>query len=858
MKKVFLALMALLLTSLAWAQAPQKMSYQAIIRTASNVVVASSPVGIKISIVSTSPSGTVVYSERHSKTTNANGLLSLEIGGGIALSGNFSAIDWGNGPYFIKTETDPSGGSNYSIVGSTELLSVPYALYAVKSGSNTTGAVGATGPAGPQGPQGPAGATGAQGPIGLAGPVGPQGPAGAIGPAGATGAQGPIGMTGPVGPQGAQGLTGPAGATGPAGPQGPTGNPGPAGATGPQGPLGLTGPSGPAGVAGPAGPQGVPGPIGPAGLTWKGAWSATGSYVKDDVVGYNGASYFCITPVSNSSATPDTNGSNWALLASQGAPGPQGPTGAMGPQGPAGTNGSPGATGPQGPAGNTGATGPQGPTGLTGPVGPQGPAGNDGATGSTGPQGPIGLTGPAGPQGPIGTTGATGPQGPIGLTGPAGPQGATGLLGPIGLTGPAGSNGTSGLDGKTVLNGTSNPTSQGVDGDFYINTSTSMLFGPKANGSWPTGISLVGPQGPAGQTGLTGPAGATGSAGIQGPIGPQGPAGTQGSTGATGVAGADGKTVLNGTSNPTTQGVNGDFYINTSSNTLFGPKANGTWPAGVSLVGPTGPQGASGSTGPAGATGATGAAGADGKTVLNGTSNPTTQGVNGDFYINTSSNTLFGPKANGTWPTGVSLVGPQGPAGVQGATGLTGQTGPAGATGPTGATGAQGATGLLTSGSAAGNTPYWNGSSWVVNSSNIFNNGSNVGIGSTAPSEKLEVTGNLRTSGTIRSGAITFPNTVGTNGQVLTTDGSGTATWTTINTALVREVANEFTATTNQTSFTLTQTPSVNSKVKMFINGVRISNTAYSVSGSTLTYIPANNGNNALSSGDRIQFDYYY
>jgi len=784
MKRVLLIALIFFMATGAWAQAPQKMSYQAIIRTASNIVVASSTVGIKISIVKGSPNGPSVFAERHTKSTNANGLLSLEIGAGTVLSGIFSAIDWANGPYFIKTETDPLGGTNYSIVGATELLSVPYALFATTSGN--TAAVGPAGPAGATGPQGPTGATGPTGQIGPAGATGPQGPIGLTGAQGLPGLIGPIGPAGPAGAMGAMGPQGPTGLTGTQGPIGFTGPVGPIGATGLQGPIGPIGPIGPAGAQGPIGltgpqgpqgAQGVPGPIGPAGLTWKGAWSATGSYVKDDVVGYNGASYFCITPVSNSSATPDTNGSNWALLASQGAPGPQGPTGAMGPQGPAGTNGSPGATGPQGPAGNTGATGPQGPSGLTGPVGPQGPAGNDGATGSSGPQGPIGLTGPAGPQGPIGTTGATGPQGPIGLTGPAGPQG---------IQGPAGSNGTSGLDGKTVLNGTSNPTSQGVDGDFYINTSTSMFFGPKANGSWPNGISLVGPQGSAGATGSQGPAGPQGPTGLTGPIGPQGSAGTQGSTGATGVAGADGKSVLNGTSNPTTQGVNGDFYINTSSNTLFGPKANGTWPAGV------------------------------------------------------------------------SLVGPQGPAGVQGATGLTGQTGPAGATGPTGATGAQGATGLLTSGSAAGNTPYWNGSSWVVNSSNIFNNGSNVGIGTTAPSEKLEVTGNLRTSGTIRSGAITFPNTVGTNGQVLTTDGSGTATWTTINTALVREVANEFTATTNQTSFTLTQTPSANSKVKMFINGVRISNTAYSVSGSTLTYIPANNGNNALSSGDRIQFDYYY
>jgi len=524
--------------------------------------------------------------------------------------------------------------------------------------------------------------------------------------------------------------------------------------------------------------------------------------VKDDVVGYNGASWFCIVAVSNSNASPDTNATNWALLASQGATGPQGPigltgpAGAIGPQGTAGANGATGSAGPQGPAGNdgaTGATGPQGPIGLTGPAGPQGSVGATGATGATGPAGAIGLTGPAGPQGPVGSTGATGPQGPIGLTGatglqgPAGNDGATGATGPqgpVGLTGPAGPqgiqgptgpNGVSGTDGKTVLNGTINPTTQGVDGDFYINTSSNTLFGPKANGSWPSGVSLVGPQGPAGSQGVAGTSGAQG------------------------------------------------------------------------------PAGSAGAQGPAGPSGAAGTSGVDGKTVLNGSSNPTSStGVNGDFYINTSANTFFGPKANGTWPSGISLVGPQGPSGAQGA------TGPAGAAGPAGANGAQGASGLLTSGSAAGNTPYWNGSSWVVNSSNIFNNGSNVGIGTSSPTEKLEVTGNFRVSGTIRTGTVTLPNTAGTNGQVLTTDGTGTATWTTVNTASVREVANEFTATTNQTSFTLTQTPSVNSRVKMFINGVRISNTAYTVSGTTLTYIPANNGNNSLSSGDRIQFDYYY
>lgn len=76
--------------------------------------------------------------------------------------------------------------------------------------------------------------------------------------------------------------------------------------------------------------------------------------------------------------------------------------------------------------------------------------------------------------------------------------------------------------------------------------------------------------------------------------------------------------------------------------------------------------------------------------------------------------------------------------------------------------------------------------------------------------------------------------------------------------SLVREVADEFTASNSQTSFTLSQTPSTASKVRMFINGVRISNSAYSHSGNTLTYNPSNNGSYSLTSGDRIQFDYFY
>jgi len=129
MKKIILSIFTnLLLLASFFAQSPEKMSYQAVIRNNANNLVINSSVGIQISILQNT--GTVVYSEIHTTTTNANGLVSLEIGTGSITSGNFSTIDWSNGPYFIKTETDPTGGINYTISGTTQLLSVPYALHA--------------------------------------------------------------------------------------------------------------------------------------------------------------------------------------------------------------------------------------------------------------------------------------------------------------------------------------------------------------------------------------------------------------------------------------------------------------------------------------------------------------------------------------------------------------------------------------------------------------------------------------------------------------------------------------------------------------------------------------------------------
>lgn len=177
MKKIYSLVAGLLLTASVFlpqqarAQAPQKMSYQAVIRNNSNALITSTPVGMKISILQGTASGTAVYVETQTPSTNANGLVSLEIGTGTS-TGTFSAINWAAGPYFIKTETDPTGGINYTISGTNELMSVPYALFSANGTPGPAGAqgpVGATGPAGAQGNQGLPGANGAVGATGAPG-----------------------------------------------------------------------------------------------------------------------------------------------------------------------------------------------------------------------------------------------------------------------------------------------------------------------------------------------------------------------------------------------------------------------------------------------------------------------------------------------------------------------------------------------------------------------------------------------------------------------------------------------------------------------------------------------------------------
>jgi hypothetical protein len=252
--------------------------------------------------------------------------------------------------------------------------------------------------------------------------------------------------------------------------------------------------------------------------------------------------------------------------------------------------------------------------------------------------------------------------------------------------------------GNTILNGTVDPTTEGDDGDFYINTATNEIFGPKTAGNWGTGTSLVGPQGPAGadgQDGAQGPQGPQGPAGADGQDGAQGPQGPQGVAGAPftiakvyeseadlladnpPVGVADGEFAIVDTGNVEDE-ENARLYLWTDADewTLITDLSGATGMTGPQ--GPQGPQGVQGVQGPQGPEGPEGPAGQDGndgqdgRTVLNGTVNPTAEGEDGDFYINTATNTIFGPKSAGVWPTGVSLVGPAGADGQDGQDGIDG------------------------------------------------------------------------------------------------------------------------------------------------------------------------------------------
>jgi Chaperone of endosialidase len=237
MKKILPLLFAIFTFSFIYPQAPLSINYQAIVRNAGGQAVSTGTVvSFRFTIHDGSPTDTAVYTETQRDTVNQFGLVNTHIGA----AGNLALVNWSSGNKYLEVQLDPTGGNNYINMGSSELLSVPYALFAANSAP---------------GPQGITGATGGNGNVG---------PTGVAGPTGA-------GVTGPTGPQGNPGITGATGVTG-AGAAGPTGLTGSAGATGITGPTGLTG----AGVTGPTGLPGVTGATGAAGSATN-AWNITGN-----------------------------------------------------------------------------------------------------------------------------------------------------------------------------------------------------------------------------------------------------------------------------------------------------------------------------------------------------------------------------------------------------------------------------------------------------------------------------------------------------------------------------------------------------------------------------------------------------
>lgn len=135
MKNHFLFLLFSVMTLHLSAQAPEAFNYQAVARDNSGNPLVSRSITVKISILSGSTSGTTVYSETHNVTTNQFGLFNLSIGTGTVVSGTFSNINWGSNSFYTKVEVDPNGGNSFQLLGTSQLLSVPYALYAKNAGS---------------------------------------------------------------------------------------------------------------------------------------------------------------------------------------------------------------------------------------------------------------------------------------------------------------------------------------------------------------------------------------------------------------------------------------------------------------------------------------------------------------------------------------------------------------------------------------------------------------------------------------------------------------------------------------------------------------------------------------------------
>ena len=240
MKKLFTLLAAVTLSAMLFAQAPQSFSYQTVIRDANWQPISNQSVSIKIEIIEDAVNGFVVHEESHSATTNDIGLVNLAIGSVITQGSQFQNINWGQHIHFIRVSVDVSGGLNYIVMGTTQLRSVPYALYAETSGSMLPGPQGIAGNDGVDGTNGNDGVDGVNGAPGVDGINGIDGLPGADGQDGAPGQDGSVGATGSQGIQGVPGNDGQDGNDGAQGIDGADGNDGAPGTNGTNGDDGYT------------------------------------------------------------------------------------------------------------------------------------------------------------------------------------------------------------------------------------------------------------------------------------------------------------------------------------------------------------------------------------------------------------------------------------------------------------------------------------------------------------------------------------------------------------------------------------------------------------------------------------------
>ena len=734
LKKTLLLAM-LLCASQLFAQAPEGINYQAVIRNGGGTLITSTTVAIQVKIRQGGPAGTVVYQERHSVTTSSYGVVNLVIGGGTVQVGTFPSINWSLGTYYVNLGVDFNNGTTYQDFGSQQLISVPYALYAKNAGNQLN--------QWRYGNIAPATTLGNYGDFYLDVITGNVYYKDATGNWILTG-----NIKGPVGPAGAQGATGPSGASGSAGTNGTNGTNG-------KNTLVKTSPES------------------------AGTNCNTGGVKIEYGLDANSNGVLDATEINATLTKYVCNGA-------QGPTGLQGATGPQGLQGLQGTPGATGATGLQGPAGASGknslvktTTEAAGTNCATGGMKVEygldansngvldateinatltkyvcnGAVGATGATGSTGAQGPIGLTG---------ATGAQGIQGPAGTTGATGAQG---VQGSTGATGPAGTNGSNGTNGQNTLVKTTteaagaNCTTGGIKLEYGLDAnSNGVLDVAEVNATLTKYVC----NGAVGATGATGAQGLTGAQGIQGAAGPTGATGAQGVQGPTGATGATGPAGTNGTNgtngqntlvkttteaagaNCTTGGVKLEYGLDANSNGVLDvAEINATLTKYVcnGAVGATGASGAQGLTGAQGIQGATGPAGPAGPAGTNGTNgtngqntlvkttteaagaNCTTGGIKLEYGLDANSNgvldvaevnaTLTKYVCNGA----VGATGAQGPIGLTGATGAQGIQGPAG---PTGATGAQGVQGSNGAAGAAG-TNGTNGTNGVGITSTVDN-----------------------------------------------------------------------------------------------------------------------------------------